>query len=188
MKNANDVRVLRTHEAIRNAFEEMVCEGKLKEINVKELTARAGIHRKTFYLHYNSIEELYAEALSDVTSQYAKIVESLPQPYSYFDLTRILFEFYSSNPYMETLFCNTNYSEISSKIIETTLKHNREYYNPFSQYSPEMQNIINTFVTSASNSSYRKWVEDGKIVPMEEAIDVVSTLLENGVSAITSSK
>lgn len=47
-----DLRVQKTLAAINRAFEEMVCTMLPQEITVKELTERAKINRKTFYLHY----------------------------------------------------------------------------------------------------------------------------------------
>lgn len=55
LERKTDLRVLKTREAIKNAFREMVCEMDADEITVKELTERAMIHRKTFYLHYTCI-------------------------------------------------------------------------------------------------------------------------------------
>ena len=57
----NDVRTQRTKAAIRNALEEMIVEMDAHRITVSELTKRAGIHRKTFYLHYETIEDLFYE-------------------------------------------------------------------------------------------------------------------------------
>ena len=45
-------RVVRTHGAIQKAFRELILEGRTDEINVKRIAELAGIHRKTFYLHY----------------------------------------------------------------------------------------------------------------------------------------
>lgn len=50
-----DLRVQKTREAIKNTFKEMICEMPAEKITVKELTDRARIHRKTFYLHYTTI-------------------------------------------------------------------------------------------------------------------------------------
>ena len=47
-----DPRVERTRRAIKDAFRELVCEKDAGRITVKELTERAGINRKTFYLHF----------------------------------------------------------------------------------------------------------------------------------------
>ena len=52
-RTSEDLRVRKTKEAIRTAFQGMICEMDYDQITVKELTARAQINRKTFYLHYN---------------------------------------------------------------------------------------------------------------------------------------
>ncbi len=176
--------VSRTKRAILEAFEEMICEKKPEAINVKSLTERAGIHRKTFYLYYTCIEALYEDAITILATEYAKKVEKLPTPLNYYDLTRVFFEFCSASEYAEILYSHPAYSDFCSRLNMTTMKHNRSIDNPYHKYSPEMQNIINAYVTNASLISYRQWVADGKVVPMEEAIEMVSTLLEHGVSAI----
>ena len=43
-----DLRVIRTKEAIRRTFETMLCEMDYDEISIKELSERARINRKTF--------------------------------------------------------------------------------------------------------------------------------------------
>lgn len=47
-----------------------------------------------------------------------------------------------------------------------------------------MKNIINAFVSQASSAAFRQWISDGKKVPMENAIQMVGTLLEMGVQGI----
>lgn len=55
MERKTDLRVLKTRTAIKNTFKEMVMEMNASDIQIKELTERAMIHRKTFYLHYTCI-------------------------------------------------------------------------------------------------------------------------------------
>lgn len=56
VENNNDLRSLRTEKALYDAFRELASERALKDITVKDLTERAGINRKTFYIHYHDIE------------------------------------------------------------------------------------------------------------------------------------
>lgn len=60
----SDLRVVRTRNALRAAFEELIAETTLDKITVKALTDRAGINRKTFYLHYETIEAFYDEIMT----------------------------------------------------------------------------------------------------------------------------
>lgn len=69
-----DLRVQKTLAAINRAFEEMVCTMPPQEITVKELTERAKINRKTFYLHYTCIEHVYEEAIRRLADGYIEIM------------------------------------------------------------------------------------------------------------------
>ena len=53
-----DKRAQRTEKAIQEAFERLITTMPLAEITVTRLTQEADINRKTFYLHYTSIEDL----------------------------------------------------------------------------------------------------------------------------------
>lgn len=53
-----DRRVLKTRAAIESAFLKLVRERGLDRLTVSELAREANIDRKTFYLHYGSIEGL----------------------------------------------------------------------------------------------------------------------------------
>lgn len=59
-----DLRAQRTDQAIRQAFEKMLMAGETP-IKVSALTCRAGINRKTFYLHYDTIEDLVDSYIND---------------------------------------------------------------------------------------------------------------------------
>ncbi len=53
-----DRRVVKTRKAIREAFRRKLEQGPLKGITVSGLASEADIDRKTFYLHFDSIDDL----------------------------------------------------------------------------------------------------------------------------------
>jgi AcrR family transcriptional regulator len=76
MKKKRDLRFQKTHRSIREAFKCLLLQKDFKAITVKEISQRANINRKTFYLHYHSIDELlmeleieFAEQLLDMLRQ-----------------------------------------------------------------------------------------------------------------------
>ena len=58
MKDREDLRVVKTREAILDAFQTMICEMDYDQITVKELARRARINCKTFYSHYTGLDDL----------------------------------------------------------------------------------------------------------------------------------
>lgn len=183
-----DLRVQKTREAIKNAFKEMVCEMEVSSITVKELTERARIHRKTFYLHYTSIEALFEDILQDAANNYFLEIDKVPLPMPFLEVNRIFFTHLSKqDKFIEKLICSPSYRDFSNKLFSVNLKHNRSRYNPYADFSQEEQNIINTFLVSSSLDMYRQWIIDGKKLSLEDVIELSGKLLNNGISSITHS-
>ena len=69
-----DIRTIKTMKAIRTAFIDMIIEKDKVFFSIKEIADRASINRKTFYLHFECIEDLYND-LEDSTEK--KLLEIL---------------------------------------------------------------------------------------------------------------
>jgi len=54
-----DRRILRTREAIQKSYFELLKQKKGDHITVAEVTRNANIDRKTFYLHYSCIDDVW---------------------------------------------------------------------------------------------------------------------------------
>lgn len=63
---SKDLRVRRTLKAIRSAFYELVLTKNYSDISITELTDLAEINRKTFYLHYSSLDDLVKEVEQEI--------------------------------------------------------------------------------------------------------------------------
>ena len=61
-----DKRMLRTREAIRCALLSLLNQKDVSQIRVSELTEKAAISRKTFYLHYSSVDEALQELENEI--------------------------------------------------------------------------------------------------------------------------
>ena len=57
-------RYLATAARMDEAFLELLGEKDFPYITVKEICSRASVNRSTFYLHYETIEDLLAESVS----------------------------------------------------------------------------------------------------------------------------
>lgn len=69
-----DRRKRRSDAAIQRAFDELLNEKPLSKITVKELAERADIDRKTFYLRYDSIDDLVDARIQAEADHVAKIL------------------------------------------------------------------------------------------------------------------
>lgn len=188
LKRHTDLRVQKTQEAIKSTFREMVCEMDAQDITIKELTERARIHRKTFYLHYTCIEALFGDMLKEASERYFDEIDKVPLPMSMTDVNRVFFSFLGKQDmFMERLICASSYREFCNKMFTMALRHNRSRYNPYAHLSQAKQNIVNNFLATSSLDIYRQWVADGKTIPLEELTELSGKLLNNGVSSILES-
>nr|WP_314465368.1 TetR/AcrR family transcriptional regulator [uncultured Clostridium sp.] len=71
MGNKEDLRTLKSRRLIKNTFLELIKEKGYQHITVMDISRRALINRKTFYFHYETIENLYEE----MTNEYLNLLD-----------------------------------------------------------------------------------------------------------------
>ena len=109
-KKQEDLRVRKTKKAIRSVFEDMICEMDYEEISIKELTARAMINRKTFYLHYHDLDDLLTELQDEYVNVFIKQNVSYKSLDDIKNLIRLFFESASGqSKFQERLICSGSY-------------------------------------------------------------------------------
>ena len=76
LQGNEDLRVVKTIEGIKSAFESLICEKDYDRIRVKELCERARINKKTFYHYYETLDALLAEMQVELSTGFIdRIVE-----------------------------------------------------------------------------------------------------------------
>lgn len=182
--NNHSIRWQRAHALIRESYSKLLHTLGPDDITVSAITEQTHIHRKTFYLHYDSLDAIYEEYAIYLAKEYSRTMEKLPRPFNYYDLSRTMFEFYTSSPEIEKIFASAQYRQLVSDIILQTTQHSRSLYNPYRNFSPCEQELINIFVVYSSVNVWRRWTLSGKKIPMADAIKLLGDLLEHGVAPL----
>ena len=65
-----DRRVERTRESLQKALIELIAEQGYDSITIQEIVDRADLGRTTFYLHYNSKDELFMSCHEAIISEF----------------------------------------------------------------------------------------------------------------------
>lgn len=68
--NKNESKYFKTAAKMDEAFLELLDEKDLPFITVKEICRRAGVNRSTFYLHYETIDDLLRESVEHTYSRF----------------------------------------------------------------------------------------------------------------------
>ena len=180
-----DLRVVKTREAIREAFRGMVCEMPAEKITVKGIADRARIHRKTFYLHYTSIEALYEDMLADLAGRYAEAVEEVSADMPTEEVNRVFFEYMANlDEFEEKLLTEPAYRDFCTRLFAVNMRHNRERHNPYAHLPQAEQDIVNAFLVASSLDMYSAWASGGRAVPLERMVELSGGLLARGANSV----
>lgn len=74
-----DLRVQKTHKAIRTAFVELLQEKSFENIAVQQILDRALVNRNTFYKYYSGKSDLAGAMISELKAEYSYLIEKRKQ-------------------------------------------------------------------------------------------------------------
>lgn len=187
MSEKSDLRVRKTQKAIKNAFTEMLLEMDYEKITIKELCERATINRRTFYLHYDTIDDLLFSIQKDITKEFFDRIKNYDIIQNIEQCTREYF-IYSEEKgkIMEVINCNTNLDYVRQQMVNTVSQKSIDFnnYKSIQKYDAFTKNIIINFINFATVAMYRQWVKDGRKIPMENMIELAVKLIKSGVNIL----
>lgn len=185
LNGTEDLRVQKTIEAIHKTFEEMICEMDYEKITVKELCERARINKKTFYQYYDVLDDLLSELQNIMTREYLERIAGyrIPEELDKINREFFLYSFEKGLVY-EKITCSGSYNYIRNKMVNNVMSSTWGKSTWLQSLDTYKQNILLGFVQSASVEMYRRWVTDGKKIPLEEIIEISNQLLCAGVNGL----
>ena len=180
----NDARFIKNEEKIIETFKQMAIEMNFEDITVKELTNRAKINRKTFYLHYATIEDLVKSIEEKYSNEYVKFISGLDFFYDYHEVIKRFYLFHvQKGEFIEKLTCDPNYEYIRNQMIN---KVEDSYINTsiFSDLDEHILKMVISYLNTTTLSIYKAWVKDNKNVPFDDIVELNYNLVINGLSGI----
>ena len=177
-----DLRVRKTMTAIKSAFEGLICEKNYEQITVKELCDRAMINKKTFYHYYPTLDDLLAELQMELSAGYLERVKDfcLPKDLALVNREFFLFSAEQGTAY-EKITCSVAYAKPRQEMIDHVTATAWGKSPVFLALDPFRQELLLEFINTAVLGAYRRWVEDGKCLPLEEIIEQTNRLVCGGV-------
>ena len=167
-----DRRVLRTKKNIRQAFLHLLSEKSLSQITVKELSDLADINRKTFYMYYSNIEDIFAELEDELVLKLVHVFEKelfqkeMFDSYSFFEnLNRTIQEDID-------LYRILNHSDLLPHLIQRAKNALIEVffrkYNISADSDNERYILYAEYAASGILSMYTKWFSSDSHMSLEE--------------------
>lgn len=178
----DDLRVRKTKEAIRRAFENMICEMDYEQITVKELTDRAMINRKTFYLHYETLDDLLSELQQEIVESFTSQNISYKSMADIKRIIRYFFEYADKMPKLnERLLSSGSYEHIGNRINEQIMAYQADRYRGSFSRNIYEDNLVFAYFAPITTILYRQWIKDGKKMPLEDLIATATRLICGGL-------
>ena len=177
-----DLRIVKTIEAIKSAFESLICEKYYEKITVKELCDRAKINKKTFYHYYETLDFLLAEMQAELSAGFLERVKDYALPD---DLDKVNREFfiYASEQGLayEKITCGGSYHAIRDEMTDQVNDAAWSKSKKYQKLNSYEKKVLMGFINNAVLNAYREWVQDGKKIPMDEVIEITNKLVLGGV-------
>ena len=178
---SKDLRVRRTLKAIRSAFYELGLTKDYSDISITELTDRAEINRKTFYLHYSSLEDLVKEVEQEIVEN---ILENVRLSAEQLDVEGCVDTFYhyldECDEVQQKLLCDTHYYFFYEDVTDAVLKS-----SSFSKFFEKTKHpdIVRSY-SICITFIYRNWLKSGRPIPLDELIEYANMIIAKGYSGI----
>ena len=180
-----DLRFIKNEKLIRETFHEMLSEMDYSKISIKELTQRAQINRKTFYLHYTSLDHLLAALQLKIMEPAFRMIEETSFPEDVEIIIRKSFEIMASLDSTDKLIlsCKGNFPEKKSP-SDLIQEHLFQKYDHISKYGPFESSLIITYFSVCLGVIFRQWETKGQKVPLEDMIQMTTRMILHGLEGV----
>jgi Transcriptional regulator len=182
LRGNEDLRVVKTIEGIKEAFERLICEKDYGKITVKELCDKARINKKTFYHYYETLDALLEEMQMELSAGFLERIKGLKLPE---DLDKVNREFflYSADQGLsyEKITCSVTYRSIRDDMIAKVNDAGWRDSKQYQKLSDFEKRLLMDFINNSTLSAYRAWIENGKTMPLEEVIEINNRIQLGGV-------
>ena len=181
-----DRRQIKTKKAIIAAFFTLLQEKNISKITITELAKLADIDRKTFYLHYASIADLYNDlgnmTVSLIKKEIIDYSTANKTPYELFvNINDIISE---KLDLFKDIAKNNNFSDFVFNIKDILSNELIKLYGKENTPASERFKLTTEFIASGTISMYLKWLKGEADITMDELALLAAEMITNGASGL----
>ncbi len=183
-----DRRIGKTQKSIREALIALIVEKEISQITVKELAEKANINRKTFYMHYSSIEDILDKIENEIIEKLLLVLEK----YDFFDSEFDIYSLFLSlndvidedfDLYQKLVFSNS-YNFLIIKVKKILKDALLDKYNQKLNMSNDLYNLYAEYISSGVMSLYIEWFKTESKLSLEDLAKAAGNITFNGVRSI----
>ena len=180
-----DLRYIKNENLIRETFRKMICEMDYSKISIKELTQRAQINRKTFYLHYSSLDHLLAILQLEIMEPTVQMISETKFPNDVEIIIQKSFEIMASLDWTDRKILATKGDFPEKKgPSDLILDQLFQKYDHLAQYGSFESSLILTYFSVFLGVIFRQWEANSQKTPMEEMVRLTTKLILHGLDGV----
>lgn len=183
-----DRRIIKTRDAIKTAYMNLLIEKQNHKISIAELSREANIDRKTFYLHYNSVDDIMTEIIKEHLLEFEQLVNE----------NNILQDTINVNILMQSLnICvmknidfyrsianHLGFENFSKQMKEMLIEKSIASLSVSSSLSERDLRIYCNFLLSGIIDVYVDWFQNKISITLDELGQLTSNVMDNGVKVL----
>lgn len=180
MSKATDRRIAKSEKAIRTAFLEMLLDVGFDAITIKEMTEKADVSRKTFYLHYLDKYDLLNAIVNEMIRELTELCEK-KKNMGFVEGTVLWFYYFENNkPFFHALFSTESTISFRRRLLDFIM----EQLNSRLEGVSEQKNteVLRKFMAMAVLGVVESYVLDQFDAGIEEIATQVGELLEQMIA------
>lgn len=180
-----DKRIIKTKESIQNAYFTLLVEKKSPKITISEIARKANIDRKTFYLHYDTINSMIEEFCENKIKELLEILNEIQFNNSPFNV-EIFFSalnqliMFDINVY-RTIANNSEFYSFWNKIKEILIQTIIDDYKEKLNLSSDELIIYSNLYASGIMSVYLSWLKNDIQVNISDLGRLTSEAIYYGI-------
>ena len=182
--NPQDPRVIKTKKQFKEAFKELILiYDDFMNITVKELCDKAGLNRKTFYLHYKQVDELLLEVQDEYIAEFYRRVKNFDFYEDAEKVVRVYFEMNENDPVYRKIAITSVYfytREISRRKTMEYLASKGKTPEGINN-SPVIGDFLSYYYDMSIYIMFKRWVLKNRPLPMDEIIALTARLIKQGM-------
>lgn len=178
---------LPTKQRILNELKLMILEMDYNKITVKALTGRLGINRKTFYLYYPTLHDLFLTLQDEIfhqmlkgTKQHLMRRNSVDEYFLTQEFTAIIA---SDPPLQKKLICDPSYAWIYEGVRRRYVIAIKDDIKRLNGGQDLCAEITANFIINSIFYTYRTWLSSESAITQEELATIISDLIHKGVDS-----
>ena len=182
LQGHEDLRIVKTIEGIKAAFQSLICEKDYEKITVKELCELARINKKTFYHYYETLDALLAETQLELSKGFLERVSQYRLPEELDKVNREFFLFSAEQgEFYEKITIHSAYRSIRDDMISEVNERGWAHSGRYQRLSGFEKRLLMDFINNTTLAAYQAWIAGGKTMPLDQVIETVNRLEMGGV-------